>query len=103
LVSRTTPQPFFLPSFFVDSLFLLFILISYPALFRRSRGDSNTQFDFARFILSAVAEGALAPGNPLAMDNAAVHCGAEVMDLVYQALDAVGVDSVGFLPAFLQS
>jgi hypothetical protein len=54
------------------------------------RTDSNTQWDFASFILFCLQKGYLTAGDYLVVDNASVHVGNDSTDAVLDALDGAG-------------
>lgn len=73
------------------SLTLLTSLVDEIPFFIDYRIQSNTQWDFADFLLLACEAGYLKKGDYLIMDNAAVHCGMESFEVVRSILDTFGV------------
>lgn len=63
------------------------------------REDSNTQFDFSEFVLRAVEMGALQAGDVLALDNAAVHLGADSFPILEEHLTHCNIE-IKLLPAY---
>lgn len=63
------------------------------------RSSSNSQWDFAKFLLYCVEEGHLVFGDTLVLDNATVHCGADSLEMIVAVLNAVGV-KLAFLPTY---
>lgn len=63
------------------------------------REQSNTQWDFVEFVLSACENGFLQSGDFLIADNAAVHGGSASLDVLCEILHTFGVELV-FLPAY---
>jgi transposase len=73
------------------SLTLLTSLSNNPSLFIDIRVESNTQWDFAEFILQACVNGYLVPGDFLVIDNASIHAGIESVDTLIEILNNFGV------------
>ena len=73
--------------------------INGPPLFLSMREGSNTQFDFCKFIYSALEQHAIVPDDILVMDNAAVHSGSSSFEILRQTCEYMGV-SIYFLPAY---
>jgi hypothetical protein len=63
------------------------------------REESNDQWDFFEFLVSAVEEGSLKSGDILVIDNAAVHAGMDSYPLLNAFLEASSIQIV-FLPAY---
>jgi len=63
------------------------------------REESNTQWDFVRFVFAAICEGALVSGDYLIVDNATVHDGKESREFFEDLLRTAGVTLI-FLPAY---
>jgi len=63
------------------------------------REESNTQYDFAWFIVDAIECGALVDGDVLVMDNAGVHQGDDSFEIIFQTCLRLGI-TVRFLPAY---
>lgn len=55
------------------------------------RISSNTQWDFAEFLLQACKAGYLSAGDFLVLDNAAVHVGVDSYDVIKSILDTFQV------------
>jgi transposase len=68
-------------------------------LFIDYREESNTQWDFLEFVISACESKALKRGDYLICINAAVHGGAESLDMLLGVLEACGITLV-FLPPY---
>ena len=73
------------------SLTLLTSLIDEVPFFIDYRIQSNTQWNFADFLLLACKAGYLQDGDFLVMDNAAVHCGMDSYSVIKSILDTFGV------------
>ena len=73
------------------SLTLLTSLVDEIPFLIDYRIQSNTQWNFADFLLQACRTGYLKEGDYLVMDNAAVHCGMESYEVVKSILDTFGV------------
>jgi len=63
------------------------------------RENSNTQWDFASFLLFCLEQKHLTAGDYLILDNASVHVGANSFTLIKQACDLANVKII-FLPAY---
>jgi len=63
------------------------------------QSESNTQWDFARFVLNSILYGALVPGDYLVADNAAVHVGAESYEFIHDVLQFAGIQLI-YLPTY---
>jgi len=63
------------------------------------REQSNTQWNFIDFILQCCVTGALVSGDFLILDNATVHNGWDILDLLEEILNVAGVSLV-YLPAY---
>jgi transposase len=63
------------------------------------RQDSNTQFDFLRFLLYLIENKHLTAGDVLVCDNASVHVADETTDVILDLLDAYSICLL-FLPAY---
>jgi len=72
--------------------------LSDTPLYLEIREETNTQFDFAEFILNCVKHNQLKQGDILVCDNASVHTGKAIQDL----LDDV-IETVGFRIVFLST
>jgi transposase len=68
-------------------------------LFIDIREQSNTQWDFVRFVMSAIQCGYLRPGDFLVVDNASIHSGTDSWDFLNFILDIAEV-SLKFLPTY---
>lgn len=73
------------------SLTLLTSLVDDIPFFIDYRIQSNTQWNFADFLLLACKGGYLTEGDYLIMDNASVHCGMDSYEVVNSILDTFGV------------
>jgi len=81
------------------SVTLLTSLDNLGPIFFDYREQSNTQWDFVDFVLSACENGALRSGDFLVADNAAVHGGSASFDTLCEILETFKVQLV-FLPAY---
>lgn len=63
------------------------------------REESNDQWDFAKFVTDCVADGDLAAGDFLIVDNASVHGGLDSIDLLLDFLEEHNITLV-YLPAY---
>jgi len=64
-----------------------------------TRNDSNTQWDFMKFILHCIEHGALVSGDYLVVDNASVHAGLDSYPILESILKGFGLKLV-FLPTY---
>lgn len=63
------------------------------------RSTSNSQWDFAKFVLFCLEERHLIFGDLLILDNATVHCASDSFEMIISLLKVAGVKLV-FLPAY---
>jgi hypothetical protein len=63
------------------------------------RVESNTQWDFLKFICDIIETGQLARGDFLIVDNSSVHSGSDAFPVLMQVLEAAGVSLI-FLPKY---
>jgi len=68
-------------------------------IFYTSRKTSNDQFDFLQFIIEAVEFGFLKSGDYLCYDNATIHFGENIIEILHLILTATGVRVI-LLPTF---
>lgn len=73
------------------SLTILTSLTDQVPIFADYRIASNTQWNFADFLLEACKAGYLKDGDHLVLDNAAVHCAADSFDVISAIVIAFGV------------
>ena len=55
------------------------------------RVDSNTQWDFMKFVCDALENGELSDGDILIVDNSSVHSGSDAFPVLMRVLRAAGV------------
>ena len=72
--------------------------VAMPFTFQLREG-SNDCWDFFMFVLCAVEGGRIARDDVLVVDNAAIHCAAEMLPLLVDLLHSVGAEMV-FLPTY---
>src|SRR5690349_4104384 len=63
------------------------------------REESNTQWNFADFVLSAIANNHIRPGDYLIADNATVYHGSDTYEIIQLVLQSIGSRLI-FLPAY---
>lgn len=80
------------------SMTLLTSFIGTPC-FIEFRNESNTQFDFLTFIMQAIEGEYIKQGDILVFDNASVHCGREIKELLQGLQNLVGF-SLKLLPTY---
>lgn len=67
--------------------------------FITGRTNSNDQLDFIQFLLQAIADGYLIPGDTLICDNARIHGGLETFPILQQVLNSANI-FLRFLPCY---
>jgi len=63
------------------------------------RDDTNTSYDFTKFILNSIESKALVSGDILVCDNASVHGGEDTFVILQTLFDLMGI-TIYFLPAY---
>lgn len=63
------------------------------------RTDSNTALDFLDFVIELVEFGTIGPGDYLFLDNASIHCAAEIMPALDALFDSIPARLI-YLPAY---
>lgn len=63
------------------------------------RQSTNTRWDFASFVLDRIIDGSLVANDLLIVDNAAIHCADDMLDLLEPVLDDHHIQLI-FLPKY---
>ena len=63
------------------------------------RQSTNTRWDFAAFVIDRIIDGSLVENDILIVDNAAIHCADDMLDILEPALDGHRIQLV-FLPKY---
>lgn len=63
------------------------------------REDSNTQFDFVKYVIECAENGYIKEGDILICGNASVHFSIDTYDILVELLDKAGAHLI-FLPAY---
>lgn len=74
-------------------------LNQHDPIYTQARDDSNDQYDFFSFVVQAIVDGYLQPGDILVMDNCAIHGGLETFDLFTMVLEIFDIQ-LAYLPAY---
>jgi hypothetical protein len=83
----------------ITDIFLQNFLISGCSIYIDYREDTNDQYNFLEFVLSAIAQNMFEVGDYLIINNTTVHYGTDTFDIVTNALDSVGTKLI-FLLAY---
>jgi len=70
-----------------------------PAVYAQMRTESNTQWDFFNFVMSAIFDGQLTAGDILVVDNASVHTGLDMIVPLDQVCEVFGI-RILYLPTY---